>query len=133
MANSADCSVWNPSNPMILHIAVTESTIQFERLCVPQMIEKDRLIDRLPGEDREDGKEDFFCLVLISMEGDRSKKNQGDKDKKVIDFFHTYFIILDRISVCQEKSLRGRNPLLKETRVENSTGILSKILSSGGH
>jgi hypothetical protein len=107
MADPTDFNVWNPGNPMILHITVTESAAQFELLCVQRMIKQDGLVNRLPGEDREDSKEDLFCIVLISMEGDDSKKNQGDKDKKVIDFFHTYFIILDRISVCQEKSLSG--------------------------
>jgi len=107
MAGSTEFNVWNSCSTISFDIAVAEGTVQIDPLFVNEMVEQNGLIDGLPSKDREDSKKDFFCLILISMEGDGSKKNQDNKNEKVIESFHTYFIILDGISLCQEKSLRG--------------------------
>jgi len=107
MTHSTDLDIWNPCSSIALSITVTEGTVQIDFLFVNEMVEQNGLIDGLPGEDWENGKECLFCLVLKPMEGDGGKKkNQGNKNEQGKERFHIYFIILDRISVCQEKSPR---------------------------
>jgi hypothetical protein len=54
MTGSTEFNVWNPCGTIPFDIAVTEKTVQMGCFFVVDMIEKDGLIDRFPGKDRED-------------------------------------------------------------------------------
>jgi hypothetical protein len=69
MTGSTEFNVWNSCNTIPFNIPVAECTVQMGYLFVVNMIEKDRLLDRFPREDRKDRKEGLFSLDLKSMIG----------------------------------------------------------------
>jgi hypothetical protein len=89
MANPAKFDVRNSGRTKIFNIAVAKHTTQIQFYLMDLMIEEDGLVHRLPGEDREDGKEDPFRLILIPV----ISHNGNDKDEEYADqnkdsFFH---------------------------------------------
>jgi hypothetical protein len=60
MAGSTEFNVWYPCDTVLRHISVAERAVQLSHLFVMNMIKGNGLIDRLPGKDWKDGKEEFL-------------------------------------------------------------------------
>jgi hypothetical protein len=57
------------------------------------MIEKNRLLHRYPGEDREDGIEEGLGLITIAIIGNHGENEKEDnKDKKGNSLFHIHYL-----------------------------------------
>jgi hypothetical protein len=105
MTGPTEFDVWNPCNPIPLHISVAESTVQIGGFLVMDMIEKNGLIDRYPSVDWKNSIEDTFGLNLISMVGDsRNEENYHDNKKNTKEPLHNTNLYLS-LRICQEKIL----------------------------
>ena len=89
MAGLAKFDIRDSSDTIPLHIAVTESAIQFCYLFVMDMVKPNRLIDRDLGKDRENRIKDAFCLNTEPIISDGSKqRNEDENNEKIDPFFH---------------------------------------------
>jgi hypothetical protein len=106
VAGPAEFDVGYSCGAISFNIPVAESTVQTSCLFVVDMIEEDGLIDRNPGINWKDGKEEAFGLNLKSMVGNRGKKKyEYNNKKKGEPLLHIYNLYL-RKSMCQVKSVK---------------------------
>jgi hypothetical protein len=86
MAGPTDFDIGKTRRSLFFHVAVTEGAIQFKDVLMKDMVEKNRLIDVRPGENREQREEDLLRLNLIAMIGNDGKKKDAKNDKKYHEF-----------------------------------------------
>jgi len=80
VASSTEFNIGNPCRPIPLCISMAEGAVQINCLFVMDMIEENRLVDRGPRKNWENGEEDAFCLDPKSMVGNDSKKEKEDNN-----------------------------------------------------
>jgi hypothetical protein len=89
MTGPAEFDIGNPGHPVLFHIAVAEGAIQLGNFFMMDVIEEDRLIDRRPGENREQEEKDLLRFDLKPVVSNDGKKKDDEDGKKNNEFpFH---------------------------------------------
>jgi hypothetical protein len=88
--------------------------VQPSGLFVVNMIETDRLIDRLTPQNRENGKNERFRRNPKAMPSDRSKKKHQDDRREKEDFLLHSFSLFASLQICQSEIAADASSLQSE-------------------